>query len=112
MQETDNIHKSYIAMAYMPKRHEITATALYFIKEFIRTTTENFKMEDYLLTKRENQVIALMSKGLDNNKIAETLDISSATVSTYIMSIYQKYGVSGKTARLNAVLKYWKRKEE
>ena len=104
-------HKSYTGTVYQPKKDEITASAMYFLKEFIKQVTENFKMEDWLLTKRENQVIALMSKGLDNNEIAESLDLSSATVSTYIGNIYQKYDVSGKNARLNAVLKYWKRGE-
>lgn len=105
-------YRGYIHEVINPKKHEITASAMYFLKEFIKQVTENFKMEDWLLTKRENQVIALMARGLNNLEIAESLNLSSATVNTYIGNIYQKYDVSGKTARLNAVLKYWKRTEK
>ena len=111
MQLIEYGHKSYTGTVYQPKKDEITASAMYFLKEFIKQVTENFKMEDWLLTKRENQVIALMASGMNNLEIAESLDLSSATVSTYIGNIYQKYDVSGKNARLNAVLKYWKRGE-
>lgn len=85
---------------------------MYFLKEFIKNAGSVIKMEDWLLTKRENQVIALMARGLNNTEIAESLNLSSATINTYIGNIYQKYDVSGKTARLNAVLKYWKRTEK
>lgn len=105
-------YRGYIHEVINPKKHEITASAMYFLKEFIKQVTENFEMEDWILTKRENQVIALMARGLNNMEIAESLNLSSATVNTYIGNIYQKYDVSGKTARLNAVLKYWKRTEK
>ena len=109
MQEQVYEHRSYLTSVYEPKKNEITATAMYFIKEFIRSSGDLNKVEDLLLTKRENQVIALMAEGLNNTEIAENLEISETTVSSYIQNIYSKYGFSGKLSRTRAVLEYLKR---
>lgn len=53
-----------------------------------------------ILSTRELEVIAELSKGLTNNEIAQRLCISLATVKTHIINIYGKLGVS---SRLSAV---------
>ena len=46
------------------------------------------------LSLRESNVLALVSQGLSNQEIAETLFLSINTVKTYIRSTYRKIGVA------------------
>lgn len=48
------------------------------------------------LTKRELEVIALITKGMKNQQIAETLFISEATVRHHLTSIFSKLGRSDR----------------
>lgn len=50
------------------------------------------------LTEAEDKVLALMEKGLDNNAIAQTLEISVSTVKYHASNIYGKFGVKNRTA--------------
>ena len=108
MQEKEYEHKSYISTAYTPRKNQITAAAMYHIKEFIKKSGVIKKMDDWLLTRRENQVIALMAEGLTNDEIATKLDISVNSVSSYITDIYTRYELE-KGNRVLAVLTYFKR---
>ncbi|MGB2092315.1 MAG: response regulator transcription factor, partial [Akkermansiaceae bacterium] len=55
----------------------------------------NVKTIDFqALTKREVQVVALMSEGLSKQKIAEQMDISRSTVCTHARHIFKKLRVS------------------
>ena len=45
------------------------------------------------LTKREFQILDLISQGFNNRKVAETLNISYETVRTHLKNIYQKLHV-------------------
>ncbi|WP_208297387.1 helix-turn-helix domain-containing protein [Actinophytocola oryzae] len=60
------------------------------------------------LTDRENQVLALMSRGLVNRAIAEHLFISEATVRKHVGRIFAKLDVdgAGSDRRVRAVLTY------
>lgn len=63
------------------------------------------------LTKKELQVIELVSQGLGNKEIAEKLFIAITTVRTHLANIYLKFGVSQKNnetacVRVRAVLYY------
>lgn len=49
------------------------------------------------LTKREKEVLKLMSSGLPNSDIAKTLFISEGTVKNHISIIYSKLGVNDRT---------------
>jgi len=51
---------------------------------------------DGLLTKREKQALALISRGLRNGEVAEQLGISQNTVASHVKSIYQKLGISSR----------------
>lgn len=52
------------------------------------------------LTRRELEVLRLISAGLTNGQIAERLVISAATVKTYLSTIYDKIGVRSRTAAM------------
>jgi DNA-binding NarL/FixJ family response regulator len=50
------------------------------------------------LSRRELDVVLLLSKGLKNNEIGEKLFISPHTVDNHLKSIYRKMGVANRTA--------------
>ena len=49
------------------------------------------------LTEREREVLDLMVKGLDNNKIADTLVVSRSTVKFHVSNILSKLFVTSRT---------------
>jgi DNA-binding NarL/FixJ family response regulator len=52
------------------------------------------------LSKREKQAFALLLKGYDNQRIADTLFISRQTVKNHVSAIYNKLGVRDRTHAL------------
>jgi len=50
------------------------------------------------LSPREIDVLMLVARGASNQDVAEKLHISKATVKSHLMQIYQKLGVSDRTA--------------
>lgn len=71
--------------------------------------SENSPLKD--LTRRELEVLALMSRACTNSTIASILYIQPRTVEHHINSIFSKLGISpegGQHARVQAVLAYLK----
>ena len=61
------------------------------------------------LTPREVEVLELMAQGLSNKEISEILFIGYSTVSTHVLSIYDKLNIHYKNSnaiRVRAVLWY------
>jgi ATP/maltotriose-dependent transcriptional regulator MalT len=54
------------------------------------------------LTRKEFEVLALMTAGLSNKEIAESLGVAEATIKTHASTIFSKFGVRD---RVRAVLK-------
>jgi DNA-binding NarL/FixJ family response regulator len=50
----------------------------------------------YALTRREGQMISLLSQGLKNKEIATALSISEGTVKVYMSRLFQKTGVNDR----------------
>ena len=50
-----------------------------------------------LLSKKEKQIIILMSEGKSNPKIGEILKISQNTVKVYLSKIFEKLNVTNRT---------------
>jgi DNA-binding NarL/FixJ family response regulator len=55
------------------------------------------KCTEHLLTRKELQVLELMTVGLSNKGIAEHLGITVGTVKTHVSSVIRKIGVRGRT---------------
>jgi DNA-binding NarL/FixJ family response regulator len=58
--------------------------------------------ERSLMTPRERDVIGLLAAGRSNDEIARELTLSVRTVERHVENIYDKIGVSGRTARAAA----------
>ncbi len=56
------------------------------------------------LTRRELEVLHLLAEGLSTAQIAERLQLSAVTINTYLRSLYQKLGVSSRTAAMRYAL--------
>ncbi|MFZ0543930.1 MAG: response regulator transcription factor [Candidatus Promineifilaceae bacterium] len=56
------------------------------------------------LTTREIEVLELVSKGNSNKQVARTLHISTATVKTHLIHIFDKLGVKDRTSAVTAAL--------
>jgi WD40 repeat protein len=55
------------------------------------------EQEDISLTRREQDILRLLSDGYNNNEIAQTLCVSKATVKTHINHVLSKLGVQDRT---------------
>lgn len=65
------------------------------------------------LSRREMEVLALMTKGMSNKEIATHLSISHQTVKNHVTSILRKLGVEDRTqAALYALRRGWVRLQE
>ena len=69
-----------------------------------KTAISNDKIQK-LLTRREHEVLKLVSEGANNKKIAEQLFLSEITVKSHISKIFKKLNVKNRT---QAVLLYKK----
>ena len=49
-----------------------------------------------LLSKREDEVVALVADGLSNREVSERLKLSEHTVKSYLFNIFEKVGVSSR----------------
>ncbi|ORV11139.1 response regulator transcription factor [Mycolicibacterium canariasense] len=58
-----------------------------------------------LLTRRESEVLGLLTNGLDNRAIAGTLFISEATVKFHLHNVMDKLGVHSRAALVATVLR-------
>ena len=55
-------------------------------------------LEPGVLTKREQEVLGLLTMGLTNAQIAERLVVSLSTLNTHVRSIYNKLEVTSRSA--------------
>jgi DNA-binding CsgD family transcriptional regulator len=62
------------------------------------------RLKGFGLSRRELDVVLLLSKGLKNNEIGKKLFISPHTVDNHLKSIYRKMGVTNRTAATRRIL--------
>lgn len=58
---------------------------------------QRYRPEDLGLSKRETEVLNLLSEGYSNQEIADQLFVSLNTTKTHLANIYSKLGVSRRT---------------
>jgi DNA-binding NarL/FixJ family response regulator len=51
-----------------------------------------------VVTEREAEVLTLLARGLNNPEIARTLVVSRKTIERHLENIYNKLGISSRTA--------------
>ena len=88
--------------------HELHAGGSPMTPQIARRVLESFKRpavnEDiHLLTKRENEMLGLLAKGLRYKEIADKLFISTETVRKHINNIYQKLHVQSRIEAVNMI---------
>ncbi|QHQ60292.1 response regulator [Anaerocolumna sedimenticola] len=67
------------------------------MKEKLENSEQDELTEDNLLTKREMEVLKLLTEGLFNKEIAYQLSISEKTVKNHVSNIFKKISVSDRT---------------
>lgn len=77
-----------------------TMYTIYITEDEQPEKTNEKKLINYKLTKRELEIINLLLKGLTNTEIADQLFLSSHTIRTHIQNIYAKMDVNNRTALL------------
>ncbi|MDQ2658488.1 MAG: response regulator transcription factor [Bacteroidota bacterium] len=80
---------------------EITQGGAPMSSRIARMVIENFRVNpDSPLTRRESQILSLISQGKTYTEIADELSISKETSKTHIRNIYQKLQVKTKSEAL------------
>jgi two-component system nitrate/nitrite response regulator NarL len=58
-----------------------------------------------VLTKRERQIMGLVSEGLSNKEMGRRLNIANGTIKIHFHNIFEKLGVGNRTALAAVALK-------
>lgn len=61
------------------------------------STRESAKRDDLSVTRREMEVLELISKGLSNREIADALHVSENTIKTHSSRLFEKLGAKRRT---------------
>jgi DNA-binding CsgD family transcriptional regulator len=69
------------------------------------TVSEGF-IREYKISKRETEIIDLISHGLSNKEIASQLNVSLTTVRTHVYNIFKKAGAGSRVELLRIVSGY------
>lgn len=74
-------------------------TQYYFTKTGLKTESETAVavLNDYNLTPRETELVALLIQGLSNKEIADKLSIAEGTVKVHLHNLYEKTGTGNRT---------------
>jgi DNA-binding NarL/FixJ family response regulator len=66
-------------------------------QESLATAASNGRRNEYSLTQREHDILALLSEGRSNRDIAGRLYLSEKTVKAHLAAIFRKLGVTNRT---------------
>lgn len=78
--------------------------------DIARKVVQNFRRKtdvktQYGITKREEEILILLSKGLVYKEVADQLNISTKTIKKHIYNIYEKMQVHSKVEAVNKFLR-------
>lgn len=88
------LHVSVSADRFLPSWTQLLEAAR---PEFEKLLCGYQEMSAYRLTKREQEILQLVSHGKKNSSIARQLGLSSSTVGNHIESVLRKLNVSSRT---------------
>jgi len=69
--------------------------------QYSNNVTPEQAAKNCILSKREHEVLVLVSKGYSSKEIAEMLDLSYHTIKEYISNIYKKLAVNNRMQAVN-----------
>ncbi len=87
------LSKSLPLDAYRQCLHRVHAGSLWFEKSLTASFREARQVS---LTRREGQLLTLLTRGLGNKEIAYELGITEGTVKVYLSHLFQKSGVKDR----------------
>ncbi len=76
------------------------------VLESLISTIRQPEAPQYNLTKREREVLAWMTQGLNNREIAEKLFISTSTVKNHVSSIFSKLDVTSRSEAVALTIRH------
>ena len=97
------VHVEGVAMDGFIRAHDCAPDGLRFIVCFGpegRRSSRSGQMDEFGLSKREAEIVHLVSFGLTNQQIADKLGISVRTVENHLRSMYTKVKVHNRTSLL------------
>ncbi len=63
-------------------------------------------LKNYLLTKRESEIVFLINRGMKNRAIGSTLFISETTVKKHLYNIYNKCQINSRFELICIIMNY------
>lgn len=66
---------------------------------------------DRALTRREEEVLALVAAGLSNAQIAQRLYITEATAKTHVKNLVRKLGAESRSHAVSLYHQHWRRRD-
>jgi DNA-binding CsgD family transcriptional regulator len=81
-----------------------TAVLIVLEREMPRSLALSHISQQFRLTHREQETVALLLQGLGNKEMAEHMGISQNTVKAFLRIVTTKMDVSGRSAIVNKVL--------
>jgi DNA-binding NarL/FixJ family response regulator len=93
--------------------HAVAAGQKWFPAEMLSGALERTKERrsqiarvENLLTRREIEVMLQVANGLSNKDVGNQLNITEGTVKIHLNNVYQKIGISNRTALANFAIAY------
>jgi DNA-binding NarL/FixJ family response regulator len=83
--------------------HQLPAT-LERMRGRTRLPFARCQLMDQTLTRREREVVVLVSYGLSNKEVAQRLKLTESTIKTHLHNIYRKLGIGKRTALVAATV--------
>lgn len=90
--------------------HTIVKGEYYFSKNLPKDIKSWFDIDhdsgEHILTRREKEILQLISKGRTTLQIAQQLELSRFTIDTHRKNIHKKLGIKSNTGLVNYTLKH------
>jgi len=89
--------RSFSAIGFVPTPAGVEGQSMEHFEALKQIPKLRARAHDSLTT-RERQIVLVLSEGLTNKEIARRLRLTEGTVKVHLHNIYQKLGISNRTA--------------